>query len=51
VIEFMFAETIGTDAPEPSSGASETSSRLVTPERLGTRNTSEYVRSWLGVVR
>ena len=42
---------IGIDAPDPSSGASETSSRLVTPDRLGTRKTSEYVRSCRGVVR
>jgi hypothetical protein len=37
----MFAETIGMLAPVPSSGARSTSRRLVTPDRLGIRNTSE----------
>jgi hypothetical protein len=45
VTEFMFAATIGSVAPVPSPGARSTSRRLVTPERLGTRKTSEYVRS------
>jgi hypothetical protein len=46
----MFAEMIGMLAAVPSSGASETSSRLRTAERLGTRKTSEYVRSCVGSV-
>ena len=39
--EFMFAETIGIVAPVASSGASDTSSLLVTADLPGTRKTSE----------
>jgi hypothetical protein len=48
VTEFMFAETSGIVAVEPSPGERSTSRRLVTAERLGTRKTSEYVRSTSG---
>ncbi len=41
VTEFMFALMIGIVAPEPSFAARSTSKRLVTPDRLGTRKTSE----------
>jgi hypothetical protein len=41
VTEFMLEETMGIVAPVPSPGASETSRRLVTDERPGTRKTSE----------
>jgi hypothetical protein len=37
----MFAETIGMLAVVPSFGANDTSSRLLTADRDGTRNTSE----------
>jgi hypothetical protein len=50
VTEFMFAATMGIVAAVPSPGASETSSLLLTFDPLGTRKTSEYVRSCAGAV-
>ena len=44
----MFAATTGIVDPVPSSVSRETSNRLATDERDGTRKTSEYVRSWRG---
>jgi len=48
VTEFMFDETSGMVAVDPSPGARSTSRRLVTADRRGTRKTSEYVRSTEG---
>lgn len=49
VTAFMFDATSGIVMPVPSSGASETLSLDPTSDRLGMRNTSEYVSSWWGL--
>jgi hypothetical protein len=41
VTEFIFAATIGMEAPVPSFGARLTSKRLATADFEGIRNTSE----------